>query len=86
MTAAHKAICGGGLCAAILLFLFPPWQQGYKSLTIPYRKGIGRSFILKKPSPVEVRSVGATVDPPSAFLKWLPQAVDLVNSPESFTP
>ena len=67
MTAAQKAICGGGLCAVILLLLFPPWQQTYKSLTIPYRKDIGHSFILKEPSPVEVRSVGGIVDPPSAF-------------------
>lgn len=67
MTAVQKAICGGGLCVVILLLLFPPWQQAYKSLTIPYRKDIGHSFILKEPSAVEVRSVGGTIDPPSAF-------------------
>jgi hypothetical protein len=66
MTTAQKVTCGGGFCALILVLLFPPWQQAYKSLNIPYRKDIGHSFILKQPSPVEVRSVG-TVDPPSAF-------------------
>jgi len=66
MTAAQKAICGAGLCAVILLLLFPPWQQAYKSFNIPFRRDIGHSFILKQPTPVEVRSVG-TVDPPSAF-------------------
>jgi hypothetical protein len=66
MAAAQKTICGAGLCAVILLLLFPPWQQAYKSLNIPYRKDIGHSFILKQPNPVEVRSVG-TVAPPSAF-------------------
>jgi hypothetical protein len=67
MTATQKTICGGGLCAVILLLLFPPWQQAYKSLTIPYCKDIGHSFILKEPSPVEVRSVGGAVDSPAAF-------------------
>ena len=66
MTAAQKVICGGGVCAVVLLLLFPPWQQAYKGLAIPYRKDIGHSFILREPGPVEVRSVG-TVDPPSAF-------------------
>ncbi len=67
MTATQKATSIGGLCAVILLLLFPPWQQAYKSLTIPYRKDIGHSFILKEPSPVEVRSVGGAVDSPAAF-------------------
>jgi hypothetical protein len=66
MTAAQKVLCGGGVCAVILLLFFPPWQQAYKGLTIPYRKDIGHHFALKEPRAVEVRSVG-TVDPPSAF-------------------
>jgi hypothetical protein len=67
MTAIQKAICGGGLCAVILLLLFPPWQQAYKSVAIPYRKDIGHSFILKAPSPVEVRNLDGTVDSATAF-------------------
>jgi hypothetical protein len=66
MTASQKVICGGGVFVVILLLLFPPWQQAYRGLTIPYGKDIGYHFVLNKPSPVEVRSVGA-VDPPSAF-------------------
>lgn len=66
MITAQKVICGFGACAVILLLFFPPWQQAYKSLTIPYRHDIGHFFALKEPSPVEIRSVG-TVDPPSAF-------------------
>ena len=67
MTATQKAICATELCAVILLLLFPPWQQAYKSSTIPYRRPIGHSFILTEPSPVEVRSIGGAVDSPAAF-------------------
>jgi hypothetical protein len=68
MTAAQKVICGGGLCAVILLVLFPPWQQAYKSLNIPYRKDIGHVFILKPPSPVEIpHNFDRGAEPSSAF-------------------
>jgi hypothetical protein len=67
MTAIQKAICGGGLCAVVLLLLFPPWQQAYKPLTIPYRKDIGHSFILKTPAPSEVRNFDGTVDSGDSF-------------------
>jgi len=81
MTAAQKAICGAGLCAVILLLLFPPWQQAYKSFNIPFRRDIGHSFILKQPTPVEVRSVG-TVDPRLLFMCSLMQEDSYFNALE----
>src|SRR6266478_5108474 len=72
MSLAQKAICGGGLSVVILLILFPPWQQAYKSLSIPYRKDLGHAFILKPPSPVEVpHYFDRGAEPPSAFYVFL---------------
>lgn len=68
MSFAQKVILCCGLSAVILLVLFPPWQQAYKSLNIPYRKDIGHAFILKAPSPVEVpHHFDKGADPSSAF-------------------
>ena len=72
MSFAQKVICGCGLSAVILLVLFPPWQQAYKSLNATYRKDLGHSFILKPPSPVEVpHYFDRGADPSSAFYVFL---------------
>jgi hypothetical protein len=72
MSLAQKVICGCGLSAVILLVVFPPWQQAYKSLNATYRKDLGHSFILKPPSPVEVpHYFDRGSEPSSAFYVFI---------------
>lgn len=71
MGVAQKAICGCGLVVILLLILFPPWQEAYKSIHIPYRKDLGHAFVSKPPDPIEVRNFDGTVTPPSAFYVFM---------------
>jgi hypothetical protein len=71
MSVAQKTICGCGLFAIFFLILFPPWQEAYKSINIPYRKDIGHAFIFKPPHPIDVREFNGTITPQSAFYVFM---------------